>query len=467
MATYQSLGDFRGSSAVAVDLANLFDNTGDLKNAIKFALISYEWATTVNYLSIQFRAADLLSTLYEKAGMNAAAYEYLKQFRVLKDRDEALNNESRRSELEVQAILRKRQREIEMLQTESELKEQENRSQRIWIFGVFAALVSTLLITYILVRSNRQKQKANSILASTLSTLKSTQSQLIHSEKMASLGELTSGIAHEIQNPLNFVNNFSEVNQELIAELRDELKNGNLKEVENIVEDLFQNEEKIKHHGKRAESIVRNMLQHSRTSSGQKEPTDINALCDEYLRLAYHGMRAKDKTFNATIETHLDPGLPLVEVIPQDIGRGILNLGNNAFQALSDVASDFAKASSDKSAAADSDLKPLVSITTKLSHLRVQVAAGQSLKATDAVDSSISNFIQITIADNGPGIPENIKEKVFQPFFTTKPTGQGTGLGLSLSYDIIKAHGGEIIVKTAEGEGSEFVIKLPFVKYPG
>ncbi|MBK8504695.1 MAG: hypothetical protein IPL46_22300 [Saprospiraceae bacterium] len=272
--------------------------------------------------------------------------------------------------------------------------------------------------------------------------LKATQAQLIQSEKMASLGELTAGIAHEIQNPLNFVNNFSEVNEELIAELRDELKKGNLKEVESIIADLIQNEEKIKHHGKRAEAIVKSMLLHSRTSEGQRVPTDINALCDEYLRLAYHGIRAKDKSFNATIQTHLDPDLPKVEVIPQDIGRVLLNLINNAFQALSEVTL----------ANEEPDYRPLVSISTKLLPEPVLSLSKQGAGG---------GHLQISISDNGPGVPQDIKDKIFQPFFTTKPAGQGTGLGLSLSYDIIKAHGGTINLQSKEGDGSEFVIHLP------
>jgi len=262
--------------------------------------------------------------------------------------------------------------------------------------------------------------------------LKRTQAQLIQSEKMASLGELTAGIAHEIQNPLNFVNNFSEVNTELVEELKSELATGNTQSAIEIADGIRDNQEKINHHGKRADAIVKGMLQHSRTSSGQKEATDINALADEYLRLAYHGLRAKDKTFNAEIKTDLDNSIGKINIIPQDIGRAILNLINNAFYAAPLPPNGGYKDPSYKH-------EPTVWLSTK----------------------RVDNRALISVKDNGPGIPANIRDKIFQPFFTTKPTGQGTGLGLSLSYDIIKAHGGEINVNTNEGEGSEFIIELP------
>jgi len=274
-----------------------------------------------------------------------------------------------------------------------------------------------------------------------LTILKSTQSQLIQSEKMASLGELTAGIAHEIQNPLNFVNNFSEVSTELVDEMNEEIEEGNMLDVKEIASDLKQNLEKINHHGKRAGDIVKGMLQHSRSSSGVKEPTDINALADEYLRLAYHGLRAKDKSFNASMKTDFDTAIGNINIIPQDMGRVILNLITNAFYAVSSEASDYATASSDKSAKVDSDYTPTVSVSTKME----------------------AENVLISVKDNGNGIPEQIREKIFQPFFTTKPTGQGTGLGLSLSYDIVKTHGGELKVETNEGEGTEFIISLPIV----
>ena len=253
---------------------------------------------------------------------------------------------------------------------------------------------------------------------------------------MASLGELTAGIAHEIQNPLNFVNNFSDVSNELLEEMKTELEKGNTKDVIAIVDDVKQNLEKILHHGKRADAIVKGMLQHSRTSSSQKELTDINALADEYLRLAYHGLRAKDKSFNAKFITDFDNSVGKINIIPQEIGRVILNLINNAFYAVSE-----------KQKQSNGQFEPTVKVTTKLV---IPPSGGP-------------RGVEIKVADNGPGIPQKIVDKIFQPFFTTKPTGQGTGLGLSLAYDIVKAHGGEIKVETKEGEGTKFIVHLPIV----
>ena len=260
---------------------------------------------------------------------------------------------------------------------------------------------------------------------------------------MASLGELTAGIAHEIQNPLNFVNNFSEVNKELISEMESALSTKNFEDVKDLAKSIADNQEKINQHGKRADAIVKSMLQHSRSSSGQKELTDINSLCNEYLRLAYHGFRAKDKSFNSTFETNLDPTLPKVRVVPQEIGRVILNLINNAFYAVNEKSS-FAKAYADgASMPLRKDYTPTVIISTY----------------------KLNDKIEIRVRDNGNGIPDSIKEKIFQPFFTTKPTGQGTGLGLSLAYDIItKAHGGELKVESEEGAGCELIILLPLSK---
>ena len=266
--------------------------------------------------------------------------------------------------------------------------------------------------------------------------LRATQAQLIQSEKLASLGELTAGIAHEIQNPLNFVNNFAEVSAEMLDEMQEELEKGDTTEAIAIATDLKTNLEKIKHHGQRASSIVKGMLEHSRASTGVKEPTDLNALADEYLRLAYHGLRAKDNNFNATMETHFDPDLPLVSVIPQDIGRVLLNLINNAFYAVHQRDVETLHATSLQ----NPPYQPTVSVSTQ----------------------KIDNQILIKVKDNGHGIPEAIKEKIFQPFFTTKPTGQGTGLGLSLAYDIVtKGHGGTLDVQTKEDQGTEFTIGIP------
>jgi len=312
------------------------------------------------------------------------------------------------------------------------------------MWGLIAGLVIFLFIAIILYRNSLQRKKANSLLSqqkneleTTLATLKTTQTQLIQSEKMASLGELTAGIAHEIQNPLNFVNNFSEVNAELIDELKTELGQDNKQQAIEIANDIKENEEKIIFHGKRADAIVKSMLQHSRSSSIKKELTDINALADEYLRLAYHGMKAKDKSFNVDIKSDFDKTVEKVNVIQQDIGRVILNLITNAFYVVSE-----------KKQQLGDNFEPKVIVSTKAIK---PPPNGGGLGA-----------VEISVRDNGNGIPQKVLDKIFQPFFTTKPAGQGTGLGLSLSYDIItKGHGGELKVKTKEGEGSEFIIQLP------
>jgi two-component system, NtrC family, sensor kinase len=278
---------------------------------------------------------------------------------------------------------------------------------------------------------DKQKQVIeikNRVLNETMNNLKETQSQLIQSEKMASLGELTAGIAHEIQNPLNFVNNFSDINSELIAEMKEAIDKGDLEEAKSLADDISSNEQKINFHGKRADGIVKGMLQHSRSSNNIKEAVNINVLADEYLRLAYHGLRAKDKSFNATMKTDYDESIGSITAVPQDIGRALLNLITNAFYAVTQ-----------KKKAHPDNYEPTVSVSTK--------------KTGDKVE--------VRVTDNGNGIPQKVLDKIFQPFFTTKPTGQGTGLGLSLCYDIIKAHGGELKVETKEGEGSEFVIELP------
>ena len=311
-------------------------------------------------------------------------------------------------------------------------KENQQEKSRNRMYVMLMGLGIFLVVAILLYRNNRQKQKANKVLESTLTNLKATQTQLIQSEKMASLGELTAGIAHEIQNPLNFINNFSDINKELLAEMKEELDKGNIVDAKTIADDVISNQEKINHHGKRADGIVKGMLQHSRTSSGQKELTDINALCDEYLRLAYHGLRAKDKSFNARFESNFDPAIGKINIIPQDMGRVILNLINNAFYAVSEK---------QKNILAGQHYEPVVTITSQ----------------------KINGKVELCIFDNGSGIPQIILDKIFQPFFTTKPTGLGTGLGLSLSYDIItKGHGGELKVETKEGEYTKFIILLPF-----
>jgi signal transduction histidine kinase len=313
-------------------------------------------------------------------------------------------------------------------------------------FLISALIVLVLIIgtAFLLLRNNRQKQKANKLLQrqkneietqrdqtnKVLEELQQTQKQLIQSEKMASLGELTAGIAHEIQNPLNFVNNFSEVSAELIDEMEDALIKSNREEIISIAADIKQNLQKIAHHGKRADAIVKGMLQHSRSNTSKNEPTDINNLADEYLRLCYHGLRAKDPFFNATIQTDFDANIQKLNIIPQDIGRVLLNIYNNAFYAVNE-----------KRKIRIDGYAPAVSVSTK----------------------RINDKVEIHVKDNGSGIPAKNVDKIFQPFFTTKPTGQGTGLGLSLSYDIIKAHGGELKVETKEGEWAMFIVKMPNV----
>jgi signal transduction histidine kinase len=262
-----------------------------------------------------------------------------------------------------------------------------------------------------------------------LTELRATQAQLIQKEKMASLGELTAGIAHEIQNPLNFVNNFAEVSTELVAELKEAQAAADAEEVEALADDLSQNLSKISHHGRRAAAIVKGMLEHSRTSTGARAPTDVNALADEYLRLAYQGLRAKDKTFNAKLETDFASGLPPVPAAGADLGRVLLNLLGNAFYAVQK-----------RQQAGEAGYVPTVSVHTR----------------------QLGPQVEIQVADNGTGMPEEVQTRVFQPFFTTKPTGEGTGLGLSLSYDIItKGHGGTLAVASQPGQGTTFTILLP------
>ena len=325
-----------------------------------------------------------------------------------------------------------------------------------WAYGIYGLLFIAALFAIHryqkqrVIRTERERAQKKELeqareIEKAYHELQTTQQQLIHAEKMASLGELTAGIAHEIQNPLNFVNNFSEVNNELIDEVKSQKSKLKSEELDGLLNDIFQNNEKITHHGKRADAIVKGMLQHSRSSTGQKEPTDINALCDEYLRLAYHGLRAKDKSFNANTKTDFDPSVGKINVVPQDIGRVILNLINNAFYAVDEKKRQMPTSAKEVDRELLLPYEPVVSVTTK--------RLGPPLGARGSVE--------IRVADNGNGIPQKVLDKIFQPFFTTKPTGQGTGLGLSLAYDIVKAHGGELKVETKEGEGSAFIIRLP------
>jgi len=359
------------------------------------------------YKSYELKNAPESTAKYMKlalASLNEYDQDHLKSIKEIQRR-------SFQEQVQLQAL------EKEKLENEGKLK----------TFSIVALILVFSTIGFLLYRNNQRQKRARAIIERSYSQLKSTQAQLIQSEKMASLGQLTAGIAHEIQNPLNFVNNFSEINTELINELEEEADKGNIEEVKSIAKDLKDNEQKIIYHGKRADGIVKGMLQHSRASSGKKELTDINTLVDECVRLSYHGMRAKDKEFDAETKKVLDKSIGKINVVPQDISRVLINLLNNAFYAVDE-----------KKRQLDGMYEPAVSVCTK----------------------KLEGKVEIQVSDNGNGIPQNIVNKIFQPFFTTKPTGQGTGLGLSLSYDIIKAHGGEIKVESIEGEGTEFIILL-------
>ncbi len=410
-----------------LSLSALYNEKQEYESSLLYAKKARATAMDVGLKSSIAQSYAALATSYQALNMQDSGYYYLKLAAPLTD---SLNKVEKSNLIRFQNILFTENQNLQ--RKEQEKTAAQNRNRIMLLLGTLGFI---LFIAGLLYRNSRQKQKANKVLETTVANLKSTQSQLIQSEKMASLGELTAGIAHEIQNPLNFVNNFSEVNSELIQEQKDELVKGNIKEAIILANEISENEEKIVHHGKRADAIVKGMLQHSRSSNGVKEPTDLNALCDEYLRLSYHGLRAKDKSFNATMKTDFDNSIGNINIIPQDIGRVILNLINNAFY----VVDEKKKQSAEACLPDGQGYEPTVSVSTK----------------------KTSDKVEIKVTDNGNGIPQKILDKIFQPFFTTKPTGQGTGLGLSLSYDIIKAHSGKLMVETKEGEGSAFTIQLP------
>ena len=402
------------------ELARIFLTINQTDSAIVYARQSLLLAENINQYNGIAEACNLLATIYKQKDPQQAI---LYQQQAIASYDSAVTQMKGNGIRNLVGFdAQQRQYEIEAATAAYQSKVKQ--------YALLAGVGVLVLIAIILYRNNRQRSKANAVLEKTLTDLKSTQTQLIQSEKMASLGELTAGIAHEIQNPLNFVNNFSEINTELIEELRNELLANNRKEALLIADDIKDNEQKIIHHGKRADSIVKGMLQHSRVSTGKKELTDINALVDETLRLSYHGLRAKDKEFNAAINTDFDNSVGKINVVPQDISRVLLNLFSNAFYAVNE-----------KKSKLNGTFEPAVSVVAK----------------------KLGDKVEICVRDNGNGIPKNIKDKIFQPFFTTKPAGQGTGLGLSLSYDIIKAHGGDIRVETQEGEGTSFLIQLPTI----
>ncbi len=410
--------DMNNLALIYLQMAKLFSKLGSYDSSFIYAKKAITTADSILLKRATYEASGLLANLFKLKHQPDSALVYSELSSAIKD---SLYGQKKIQELQ-RILLSDQQRQQELQEERDQIREKFRLTALLTLLGVF------LIIGIILYRNNHQKQKANKVLKDTLANLKSTQAQLIQSEKMASLGELTAGIAHEIQNPLNFVNNFSDVNTELIDELKNELVIGNTQSANEIADDIKDNEEKINHHGKRADAIVKGMLQHSRTSSGQKELTDLNALAEEYLRLAYHGLRAKDKSFNATLKTDFDEGIGNINIVSQDIGRAILNLITNAFYAVTE-----------KKKQTSDGYEPTVSVSTKKSNSKVE----------------------IIVKDNGNGIPQKMLDKIFQPFFTTKPTGQGTGLGLSLAYDIVKAHGGELKVVTKEGGGSEFIIQLP------
>lgn len=424
-------------AASKLGMADLFTKRKQADSALFYARQALLDLQNTDDPDAVMSAYSLLTKLYKNSHQYDSAYRYMENFMAMKD---SLYNQNKITQAQNFAFNEARQQQ-EIVQAKKEAQQQYAATIKYYILAAIIAVF--LIIASVLFRSNRNKRKSNILLGkqkdeiqAALSELRSTQSQLIQSEKMASLGELTAGIAHEIQNPLNFVNNFSEVNQEMVDEATEEINKGNIDEAKNILNDIKENSGKINHHGKRADAIVKSMLQHSRTNSGKKELTDINALADEYLRLSYHaclsgrqGMRAKDKSFNCEMKTEFDETIGKINVVPQDIGRVLLNLFNNAFYAVNERQ----KSNGD-------GYVPTVTLVTR--------------KGND--------HITITVTDNGNGIPGKIRDKIFQPFFTTKPTGSGTGLGLSLSYDIVtKEHNGTIKVESKEGEGSDFIIILP------
>ena len=417
----QYLQDDLGLTELYLGMARLFQKAGRADSCLFYAKKSLATAQNGGFTSHVLLASQFLTNYYSSRNQLDSAFFY--QSAAIKAKDSLFSQEKARNIQNLHYEEITRQQEIQQAKTDAQTQ--------LKFIALLGSLLTLSIIAFLLWRNNRHKEKAQKKIEKAYTELKATQSQLIQSEKMASLGELTAGIAHEIQNPLNFVNNFSEVNKDLVEELETEINKGNFEEAKLIANNIKENESKINHHGKRANAIVKGMLQHSRTSNGVKEPADINTLADEYFRLAYHGLRAKDKSFNVTMKTDFDKTIGNVNIVPQDIGRVILNLITNAFYAV--------KEKNTLRQAQDDSYEPTVSISTKKS----------------------GDKIEITVTDNGDGIPKKVLDKIFQPFFTTKPTGQGTGLGLSLSYDIVKAHGGDLKVETMEGEGSEFLIRLP------
>jgi len=425
---------YRGVVACNLLLAEVYKQAGNRDSSLYYIKSGLPVASYLKSPDLLLRTYTALADYYKTGGNNDSTVKYLSR---IIDINKSQFNSKRVQEFQnIDFDEKQRQREIEAARTAYRV---EMRT-----YALTGGLIVVVCISLLLWRNSFLRKRSNVLLSgrtkeleTALTNLKSTQKKLIQSEKMASLGELTAGIAHEIQNPLNFMNNFSEVNKELLDEMKDALDKGNTREAKSIADNIINNEQKINHHGKRADAIVKGMLQHSRGSGGGKVTTDINALCDEYLRLAYHGLRAKNKAFHATMNTDFDSGVKMIDVVPQDIGRVVLNLITNAFYAVNEKA----KQQLERPRRDGQTYEPTVIVATK----------------------KMDDMVEISVRDNGNGIPQNVLDKIFQPFFTTKPTGQGTGLGLSLSYDIVKAHGGEIKVETKEGEGTVCIIQLPIV----
>jgi signal transduction histidine kinase len=433
----RSVNDYNTYAEGLLGLAKIFEHRQQNDSAISYGKESFDIAYSNQFLLKALDASIFLSQLYKKKKNADSAFAYQEIMLVIRDSVDSREKIKQFQNIGFSEQLRLREVEEDKIQTRN----------MITTYLLIAGIIASAVIAFLLYRNNRERKKTNTLLEEqkdelqeTLKELKITQAQLIQSEKMASLGELTAGIAHEIQNPLNFVNNFAEVNTELINEMKEEIDKGNIEEIRALAKDIEENEQKINHHGKRADAIVKGMLQHSRGGSGQKEPTDINALADEYLRLSYHGLRAKDKSlpagqagFNAIMKTDFDEHIGKINILPQDVGRVLLNLYNNAFYAVTE------RKKATHSPEGGVEYEPTVFVSTK----------------------KLSDKVEIRVSDNGNGIPQKVFDKIFQPFFTTKPTGQGTGLGLSLSYDIIKAHGGELKAETKVGEGTTFLVRLP------
>ena len=426
---------YRGIVASNLLLADMFKNSGNTDSSLLYIKSGLASAYRLNAPELFLRTYKALADYYQNAGISDSTVKY--QALIIGINDSLFNLKQFQQFQNIDFDAQQKQQEIDAAK-----KAYQNRLRMYLLLG---GMTAVLVVAGLLFRSNSQKKKTNLLLQLqkqeieyAMTNLKATQAQLIYAEKMASLGELTAGVAHEIQNPLNFVNNFSEVNKELLEELKLEMEKGNISEARSIANDVIDNHDKINIHGKKVDAIVKGMLQHSQVGSGKKELTGINAMAEEYLRLAFHGIKTKDAGFEVSTKTEFDPGLGMISIIPQDISKVLLNLYNNAFYSVYE-----------KSKSVNSNYEPLVTVTT------------QMINESDHKEGHNEQSVIISVKDNGVGVEDKMKDKIFQPFFTTKPPGSGTGLGLSLSYEIIKAHGGNIKVDSREGEGAEFTITLP------